>query len=61
MGLGLPRGIESIDKVRNCKIGFQDLEVFNFAEIYFLLKIYCKIGFQDLEAKFNFAKIYMKY
>jgi len=35
MHAGFPRGIESIKKVLNFKIGFQDLEkVFNFTKMY---------------------------
>jgi len=34
---GFPRGIASIEKVFNFKIGFQDLEkVLNFAKMYIL-------------------------
>ena len=35
MQSGFPRGIESIEKVLNCEIGFQDLEkVLNLAKMY---------------------------
>jgi len=31
---GFPRGMESIEKVLNFKIGFQDLKVLNLAKMY---------------------------